>query len=204
MYMSACVCTVLKNVNACQKETSQYQYTQYCAPRPRRRGKRENYVFIYGVDSLILLHMYSVSVQSSHLLKSLERQILLSGLQGYTSKYYNSGLTQQFCLMQEPSYMHAPRFTTATFGLHLALRLFEKMNNDVTTTDSTVSNPLMHARPPRAGGIACCSTISKSLSSSASHRAHGRGRRRVVVKSSFSSLYELTRHIIALAPHCCL
>ena len=88
--------------------------------------------------------------------------------------------------------MRAPRFATATFGLRLALRLFEKKNNDVTTTASTVSNPLLHVRPPLAGGIACCSTISKSLSSFASNRAHGRGRRRVVVKSSFSSLYELT------------
>ena len=43
------------NINACQKETS--QYTQYCALRPRQRGKRENYVFIYGVDSLIMLCM---------------------------------------------------------------------------------------------------------------------------------------------------
>ena len=65
--------------------------------------------------------------------------------------------------MQEPgyySYMHAPRhrttraFATATFELRLALRLFEKTNNDVTPT-STVSNPLLHVRPPRAGGIAC-------------------------------------------------
>ena len=72
--------------------------------------------------------------------------------------------------MQEPGYMCAPRlrttphpytktgkraFATAMFGLRLALRLFEKMNNDVTT--STVSNQLLHVRPPRAGGIACCS-----------------------------------------------
>ena len=72
--------------------------------------------------------------------------------------------------MQEPRYMHAPRllttphpytktatraFATATFGLHLALHLFEKMNNDVTT--STISNQLLHVRPPHAGGIACCS-----------------------------------------------
>ena len=35
--------------------------------------------------------------------------------------------------MQEPGYMHAPRFTTAMFRLRLALRLFEKTNNDVTT-----------------------------------------------------------------------
>ena len=63
--------------------------------------------------------------------------------------------------MQEPGYyMRAPRhrttraFATATFGLHLALRLFEKTNNDVTPT-STVSNPLLHVRPPHAGGIAC-------------------------------------------------
>ena len=71
--------------------------------------------------------------------------------------------------MQEPGYMRAPRlrtmphpytktamraFAIATFGLRLALRLFEKMNNDVTT--STVSKQLMHVRPRRAGGIACC------------------------------------------------
>ena len=63
--------------------------------------------------------------------------------------------------MQEPGYyMHASRhcttraFATATFGLRLALRLFEKMNNDVTPT-STVSNPLLHVRPPRVGEIAC-------------------------------------------------
>ena len=84
--------------------------------------------------------------------------------------------------MQEPGYMRAPRFATATFELNLALCLFEKTNNDVTTTASTVSNPLRHVRPSRAGGIACCSSISKSLSSSVSHRAHGRGRRRVVSK----------------------
>ena len=65
---------------------------------------------------------------------------------------------------------------TATFELRLALRLFEKKNNDLTTTASIISNPLLHVRPPRAGGIACYSTtISKSMSSSASHRAHGRG-----------------------------
>ena len=63
--------------------------------------------------------------------------------------------------MEEPGYyMHALRhhttraFATASFGLRLALRLFEKTNNDVTPT-STVSNPLLHVRPPRAGGIAC-------------------------------------------------
>jgi hypothetical protein len=33
-------------------------------------------------------------------------------------------------------------YTTATFGVRLALRLFEKSNNDVTT--STVSNQLLH------------------------------------------------------------
>ena len=70
--------------------------------------------------------------------------------------------------MKELGYMHAPRlrttshpytktamraFATAMFGLRLALRLFEKTNNDVTTT-SNVSNPLLHVRPPRAGGIA--------------------------------------------------
>ena len=52
-------------------------------------------------------------------------------------------------------------FATATFGLRLALRLFEKMNNDVTTTASTVSNPLLHVRPPRAGRIACCRSTTK-------------------------------------------
>ena len=58
--------------------------------------------------------------------------------------------------------MRAPMFATATFGLRLALRLFEKTNNDVTTTASTVSNPMLHVRPPRAGRIACCgSTTSK-------------------------------------------
>ena len=56
--------------------------------------------------------------------------------------------------MQEPGYVCAPRFETATFGLRLALLLFEKKNNDVTTTASIVSNPLLHFRPPRAGGIA--------------------------------------------------
>ena len=63
--------------------------------------------------------------------------------------------------MQEPGYyMRAPRhrtmraFATAMFGLRLALRLFEKTNNDVTPT-STVLNPLLHVRPPRAGGIEC-------------------------------------------------
>ena len=57
--------------------------------------------------------------------------------------------------MQEPGYMRAPMFATTTFGLRLALRLFEKTNNDVTTTASTVSNPLLHVRPPGAGGKAC-------------------------------------------------
>ena len=52
-------------------------------------------------------------------------------------------------------------FATATFGLRLALRLFEKTNNDVTTTASTVSNPLLHVRPPRAGWIACCRSTTK-------------------------------------------
>ena len=52
-------------------------------------------------------------------------------------------------------------FTTATFGLRLALRLFEKMKNDVTTTASIVSNPLLHVRPPRAGRIACCRSTTK-------------------------------------------
>ena len=61
--------------------------------------------------------------------------------------------------MQEPGYMRAPMFATATFGLRLALRLFEKMNNDVTTTASTVS--LLHVRPPRAGRIACCRSTTK-------------------------------------------
>ena len=63
--------------------------------------------------------------------------------------------------MQEPGYMRAPMFATATFGLCLALRLFEKTNNDVTTTASTVSNPLLHVRPPRAGRIACCISTTK-------------------------------------------
>ena len=57
--------------------------------------------------------------------------------------------------------MRAPMFATATFGLRLALRLFEKTNNDVTTTASTVSNPLLHVRPPRAGRIACCRSTTK-------------------------------------------
>ena len=57
--------------------------------------------------------------------------------------------------------MRAPRFATTTFGLHLALRLFEKTNNVVTTTASTVSNPLLHVRPPRAGRIACCRSTTK-------------------------------------------
>ena len=53
-------------------------------------------------------------------------------------------------------------FATATFGLRLALRLFEKTNNDVTATASIVLNPLLHVRPPRAGRIACCgSTTTK-------------------------------------------
>ena len=58
--------------------------------------------------------------------------------------------------------MRAPMFATAMFGLHLDLRLFKKTNNDVTTTASTVSNPMLHVRPPRAGRIACCgSTTTK-------------------------------------------
>ena len=57
--------------------------------------------------------------------------------------------------------MRAPMFATATFGLRLALRLFEKMNNDVTTTASTVSNPLLHVRPSRAGQTACCRSTTK-------------------------------------------
>ena len=52
-------------------------------------------------------------------------------------------------------------FATATFGLRFALRLFEKTNNDVTTTASTVSNPLLHVRPPRVGRIACCRSTTK-------------------------------------------
>ena len=57
--------------------------------------------------------------------------------------------------MQEPRYMRAPRhrttraFAAATFGLRLALRLFEKTKNDVTPT-STISNPLLHVCPSRA------------------------------------------------------
>ena len=57
--------------------------------------------------------------------------------------------------------MRAPMFATATFGLCLALRLFEKANNDVTTTASIVSNPLLHVRPSRAGRIACCRSTTK-------------------------------------------
>jgi hypothetical protein len=63
--------------------------------------------------------------------------------------------------MQEPGYMRAPMFATATFGLRLALRLFEKTNNDVTTTASTVSNQLLHVCPPRAGRIDCCRSTTK-------------------------------------------
>ena len=78
--------------------------------------------------------------------------------------------------MQEPGYMRAPRlrttphpytktatraFATATFELRLALRLFEKTNNDVTTIASTMSNPLLHVHPPRAGGVACCRSTTK-------------------------------------------
>ena len=51
-------------------------------------------------------------------------------------------------------------FATATFGLRLALHLFEKTNNDVNNT-SSVSNPLLHVHPPRAGGIACCRSTTK-------------------------------------------
>ena len=57
--------------------------------------------------------------------------------------------------------MRAPMFATATFGLRLALRLFKKTNNDVTTAASTVSNPVLHVRPPRAGRIACCRSTTK-------------------------------------------
>ena len=57
--------------------------------------------------------------------------------------------------------MHAPMFATATFGLRLALHLFEKTNSYVTTTASTVSNPLLHVRPPRAGQIACCRSTTR-------------------------------------------
>ena len=63
--------------------------------------------------------------------------------------------------MQEPGYMRAPMFATATFCLRLALCLFQKTNNDVTTTTSIVSNPLLHVRPPRAGRIACCRSTTK-------------------------------------------
>ena len=52
-------------------------------------------------------------------------------------------------------------FETATFGLRLAIRLFDKTNNDVTSTASIVSNPLLHVRPPRAGRIACCRSTTK-------------------------------------------
>ena len=57
--------------------------------------------------------------------------------------------------------MCAPMFATATFGLRLGLCLFEKTNNDVTTTASTVSNPLLHVRPLRAGRVACCRSTTK-------------------------------------------
>ena len=71
--------------------------------------------------------------------------------------------------------MRALMFATATFGLRLVLRLFEKTNNDVTTTASTMSNPLLHVRPPRVGRIACCRiTISKSMSLSGSNSACAR------------------------------
>ena len=63
--------------------------------------------------------------------------------------------------MQEPGYMRVPMFTTGMFGLRLALRLFEKTNNDVTTTASKVSNPLLHVRAPRAGRVACCRSTTK-------------------------------------------
>ena len=57
--------------------------------------------------------------------------------------------------------MCASMLAIATFDLRLALRLFEKTNNDVTTTASTVLNPLLHVRPPRAGRIACCRSTTK-------------------------------------------
>ena len=63
--------------------------------------------------------------------------------------------------MCAPRHRTTRAFATATFGLRLALRLFEKTNNDVTTTASTVSNPLLHVRPPRAGRIACCRSTTK-------------------------------------------
>ena len=66
--------------------------------------------------------------------------------------------------MQEPGYKRAPMFATATFGLLLDLRLFEKTNNDVTTTASTVSNTLLHVCPLRGGRIACCRSTTKQKS----------------------------------------
>ena len=58
---------------------------------------------------------------------------------------------------------------------------------------------LLHVHRVREG-----ERVAKASPILASHHAHGRGRRRVVVKSSFTLLYELTQHIIALAPHVCL
>ena len=85
--------------------------------------------------------------------------------------------------MQEPGYMRAPRFTTATFGLRLALRLFEKTNNDVTTTTSTVSNPLLHVRRPRSGWIACCrSTTTKKKAVLVSEQPRARAREKACSK----------------------
>ena len=86
--------------------------------------------------------------------------------------------------MQEPGYMRAPRlhttphpytktamraFATAMFGLRLALRLFEKTNNDVTPT-STVSNELLHVHRVREG-----ERVAKASPSPVSHHAHCEG-----------------------------
>ena len=113
-----------------------------------------------------------------------------------------TGLYQQVVVVQQ--WAHIAILSHATFGLRLDLRLFEKTNNDVTTTTLQCRiHCCMSVHHERDGQLVVEVLLSKSLSSFASNRAHGRGRRRVV-KSSFSSLYELTRHIIALAPHACL
>ena len=130
----------------------------------------------------ILIFINLVKVYQAWLLPNLVRGLNINGgsspsfpvyrailLRASTEGAY-SLLTRQFCHMQEPGYMGASRlltmphpytksatraFGTATFGLRLALRLFKRTNNDVTT--STVSNKLLHVSPRHAGGIACCS-----------------------------------------------
>ena len=66
----------------------------------------------------------------------------------------NSNFVSCKSLASTPRNRTTRAFAAATFGLRLALRLFEKTNNDVTPT-STVSNTLLHVRPPRAERIAC-------------------------------------------------